>query len=99
MGASEHPHGTVNNSYIIVLKDHVSPQLKENHLNFLQSLHQSSPLVGDELSGIQKVYEGINGYAGRFTDSVIQQLRTLPEVDYIERDQIVRTQEVATQRS
>ena len=95
--ASEHPHGSVNNSYIIVLKDNISEELKVNHLNFLQALHTSDPLVGDELSGVQRVYEGIHGYSGRFTESVIEQLRTLPEVDYIEKDQIVRTQKTNTQ--
>ncbi|EAU91702.1 serine-type endopeptidase [Coprinopsis cinerea okayama7 len=96
--ASEHPHGTVNNSYIIMLKDGVTDQLKTNHLNFLQTLHRTDPLVSD-FQGIQKVYEGIHGYAGHFSDSVIEQLRTLPEVDYIERDQIVRTQEFTIQKS
>ncbi|TFK26338.1 serine-type endopeptidase [Coprinopsis marcescibilis] len=96
--ASEHPHGTVNNSYIIMLKDNISPDLKLNHLNFLQSLHQTDPLTGD-LSGVQKVYQQIHAYSGHFTDSVIQQLRTLPEVEYIERDQIVRTQDFRTQRT
>jgi cerevisin len=95
--ASEHPHGTLNNSYIIVLKDNVSEELKVNHFNFLQALHTSNPLVGEELSGVQRVYEGIHGYSGRFAESVIEQLRTLPEVDYIERDQIVRTQGVTQQ--
>ena len=88
----------MNNSYIIMLKDDITPDLKLNHLNFLQGLHQSDPLLG-EVSGIQRVYEQIHAYSGHFTDSVIQQLRSLPEVDYIERDQIVRTQEFSTQRN
>jgi cerevisin len=95
--ASDHPHGTVNNSYIIMLKDDVTPSLKSNHLNFLYQLHRSDPLVA-QFAGIQRVYEGIHGYAGHFPDSVIEQLRALPEVDYIERDQIVRTQKVNTQK-
>ncbi|KAG5985902.1 hypothetical protein E4U52_000801 [Claviceps spartinae] len=81
-----------------MLKDGVTDQLKTNHLNFLQTLHRTDPLVSD-FQGIQKVYEGIHGYAGHFSDSVIEQLRTLPEVDYIERDQIVRTQEFTIQKS
>ncbi|RXW25649.1 hypothetical protein EST38_g223 [Candolleomyces aberdarensis] len=97
--ASEHPHGTVNNSYIIMLKDDVHPDVKFNHLNFLQTLHQADPLIGD-VSGIQQVYDGhINGYAGRFTEGVLDQLRARPEVAYIEKDQIVRTTEFRTQKS
>ncbi|KAJ3538800.1 hypothetical protein NMY22_g5015 [Coprinellus aureogranulatus] len=98
--ASEHPHGTLNNSYIVILKDDVHPDVKANHLNFLQQLHAEDPLLSDELSGVQRVYEGhIHGYAGRFTERVLEQLRLRPEVAYVEKDQIVRTMEVTTQRS
>ncbi|KAF8271026.1 peptidase S8/S53 domain-containing protein [Lactarius quietus] len=36
----------------------------------------------------------MKGYAGRFTDTVLQRIREQPEVDYVERDQIVRTQDI-----
>ncbi|KAF5383498.1 hypothetical protein D9757_006134 [Collybiopsis confluens] len=83
-----HIHGTVNNSYIVVMrKDFQSPVLLNNHLNFLQTKHIESPHVGEN-SGLRHVYEF--GYAGYFHDDVIDQVRALPEVDYVERDQIVR---------
>ncbi|KAF8870884.1 peptidase S8/S53 domain-containing protein [Infundibulicybe gibba] len=94
---TEHPHGTINNSYIVILKQDLPDRLKENHFNFLQMAHSTDPLVGDDLAGIRQVYDGhFKGYAGRFTEGVVQQLRGMPEVEYIERDQIVRTME--TQR-
>ncbi|KAF5316887.1 hypothetical protein D9611_003747 [Ephemerocybe angulata] len=92
--ASDHPHGTVDNSYIVILKDDVHPDAKAEHLTFLQQLHSEDPLIGD-LSGIQQVYDGhIHGYAGRFTERVLEQLRLRPEVAYVEKDQIVKTTEV-----
>lgn len=93
-----HPHGTVNNSYIVVFKDQVPLHLIENHMNFLQDAHSDDPLV-DDFAGVQQVYDGhLSGYAGRFTQSVVNRLRTMPEVAYIEKDQIVRTMDHATQR-
>ena len=98
--ASDHPHGTINTSYIIMLKDDLPPSLMQNHINFLMAAHNADPLVGDELAGISQIYEGhINGYAGRFTTNVLDQIRRMPEVAYVEKDQIVRTQDVQTQRT
>jgi cerevisin len=77
-----------------MLKQDLPPFLRQNHLRFLQMAHEADPLAADEL-GIRHVYDGhIKGYAGHFTDGVVEQLRSLPEVDYIERDQVVHTMEV-----
>ncbi|KAF5355170.1 hypothetical protein D9756_005697 [Leucocoprinus leucothites] len=93
-----HPHGTLNNSYIIVFKDDVPLHLVQNHMNFLQDLHSEDPLV-DDFSGLRHVYEGqLNGYAGHFAPNVIDRIRASPEVSYIEKDQIVHTLEHATER-
>ncbi|KAF8259569.1 peptidase S8/S53 domain-containing protein [Lactarius quietus] len=74
------PYGLINNSYIVVFKKDTP-----------QAIY---PLLDDE-SGIRHVYDShIKGYAGRFTDTVIQRIRKQAEVDYVERDQIVRTQEI-----
>ena len=79
-----------------MLKDDLPVSLMQNHINFLMAAHDADPLVGDDLAGITHVYEGhtINGYAGRFTTNVLDQIRKMPEVAYVERDQIVRTQDV-----
>ncbi|KAF9523823.1 peptidase S8/S53 domain-containing protein [Crepidotus variabilis] len=93
--AAHHPHGSVNNSYIIMLKDDLPETVKNSHMNFLFAAHQSNPLMGDDRSGLTHVYEPhFNGYAGRFTEDVVEQIRRMPEVEFVERDQIVRTQEV-----
>ncbi|KAI0302284.1 peptidase S8/S53 domain-containing protein [Multifurca ochricompacta] len=93
----EAPHGLVNNSYIVMLKKDLPLAALDNHYNFLQAAHAEDPLLHDE-SGIRHVFNShIKGYAGKFTDNVLQRIREMPEVDYVERDQIVRTQE--TQKS
>ena len=51
-------------------------------------------------AGLSHVYDGhIKGYAGVFSESTLKQLRAMPEVDFIERDQIVRTTDIGTQNS
>jgi len=100
--ATHHPHGTINNSYIVMLKDDVPSNIMQNHLNFLTMAHEFDPLEVDGAieSGIRHVYDGhIKGYSGMFTGGVIERIREMPEVDYIEQDQIVRTMEIETQKS
>ncbi|CAK5281900.1 unnamed protein product [Mycena citricolor] len=96
--SESHVYGTLNNSYIVVLKPGTPSAIMQNHFTFLQSAHEAAPLTDDTFA-ISHVYDHINGYAGRFSAPVVEHLRSLPEVDFIERDQIVRTQEVVTQRS
>ncbi|KAF8259573.1 peptidase S8/S53 domain-containing protein [Lactarius quietus] len=88
------PYGLINNSYIVVFKKDTPQAIVDNHYNFFQAAHSEYPLLDDE-SGIRHVYDShIKGYAGRFTDTVLQRIRKRAEVDYVERDQIVRTQEI-----
>ncbi|KAF7306691.1 hypothetical protein MIND_00460800 [Mycena indigotica] len=57
-----------------------------------KAIHDAAPLADDVFS-ISHVYEHTNGYAGRFSQLAVEHLRTMPEVDFIERDQVVRIQE------
>ncbi|KAI0684846.1 peptidase S8/S53 domain-containing protein [Cytidiella melzeri] len=94
----EHPHGTVNNSYIVMLKPDVTPALLANHMNFLSTVHASSPFAGDDTAGLKHVYDShVKGYAGTFSEGVVDAIRQMPEVDYVERDQVVRTLEFDVQ--
>ncbi|KAF5357341.1 hypothetical protein D9758_005948 [Tetrapyrgos nigripes] len=96
---TEHYHGTVNGSYIIKLREDISPSLMMNHFNFVDSKHQDNSFVApDGCSGVKHVYDShvLKGYAGCFHEDVIEQLRFMPEVEHIELDQIVRaTDDVA----
>ncbi|KAI0087141.1 peptidase S8/S53 domain-containing protein [Irpex rosettiformis] len=88
----EHPHGTVNNSYIVMLKPNVNTALLNNHMNFVSTVHASSEFAGDDAAGLRHVYDShVKGYAGTFSEGVINAIRQMPEVDYVEQDQIVRT--------
>ena len=81
-----------------MLKDNLPSLLMQNHINFLMAAHDADPLVGDDMAGISQIYDGhIKGYAGRFTGKVVDEIRRMPEVSYVEKDQIVRTQD--TQKS
>lgn len=92
--AAEHPHGTVNNSYIVMLKEGIAPALMTNHMNFLDTVHSTDPLA-DALGGLTHLYDGhVKGYAGKFSSSTVDQIRMMPEVQYVEHDQVVRTLEV-----
>ncbi|KAK0212223.1 peptidase S8/S53 domain-containing protein [Desarmillaria ectypa] len=91
-----HVHGSINDSYIVILKDSVNPSVVENHLNFLQMTHESDSLVA-QFSGLRQVYDGhMKGYSGHFSPNVIDELRKAPEVDFIEKDQVVKTLEIET---
>jgi cerevisin len=90
---TEHGYGMINNSYIIRFKDDVDMSVVGNHLNFVAQAHAADRLAGED-TGLRHVYDStIKGYSGSFTSSVVEQIRSMPEVDYVERDQIVRTQD------
>ena len=95
---AEHPYGTINNSYIVVFKDNITPALMYNHLDLLARV-QDEDRSFDEEDGLRHVYEGvIKGYAGRFSHAVLRHIRSMPEVNYVERDQIVSTQQKPRQQ-
>ena len=97
MAADFHPHGTVNNSYIVMLKDNVPAGVMQNHMNFLAMAHESDAMFTEDglQSGIRHIYDShVKGYAGTFSDRVVERIREMPEVDFVERDQIVRTTDV-----
>jgi cerevisin len=91
---ADHPHGTINNSYIVVFKDSITPALMYNHLDFLERAQdEDATFADDDDAGLSHVYDGlIKGYAGRFSPYILDQIRAAPEVAYVERDQIVRIQ-------
>jgi cerevisin len=92
----EHQHVSLNDSYIVMLKHDIDPSLMDNHFNFLQSVHEIDLLDGD--SGVSQIYNGhIKGYAGRFTEGTISKIREMPEVNFVEKDSIVKTMEVQRQ--
>ncbi|KAI0296762.1 peptidase S8/S53 domain-containing protein [Multifurca ochricompacta] len=65
-----------------MFKKGLSPVAMGNHLNFLQSAHSEDPLLERD-NGLRHVFDSyIKGYAGKFTENVIDKIRGMPEVDY-----------------
>ena len=84
----------VNNSYIVILKDDISPSAFTAHLNFVSLLKEVSPLQGDADDSefeSEHVYDSAiaKGYAGRFSEDAVEMIRRRPEVQYVEQDQII----------
>jgi len=75
---------TIDNRYIVVFKKDIPEELIANHHNHLINLL-------DTTSQIIHVYEmeKIKGYAGYLTKEAVESIRSRPEVDFVEQDQIV----------
>jgi cerevisin len=99
----------VPNSYIVKFKKHVSPSSAANHHSWIQKLHSERegqrvelrkrsqfPLVDEAFRGLAHTLNIGNdflGYTGHFDESLIEELRWHPDVEYIERDSVVHTLE------
>ncbi|KAI8632851.1 peptidase S8/S53 domain-containing protein [Xylariaceae sp. FL1651] len=95
----------VPNSYIIKFKDHVSESSASDHHSWVQKIHgdregeltelkkrSQIPIVTDTFSGLKhtlKIGQSFLGYTGHFDEAVIEEVRKHPDVEYIEKDQIV----------
>ncbi len=78
-------------------RDGVHPFIFDEHFSLLDGLKGQFPLEQIE-SGLNHVWNShVKGYAGKFSREVVEMIRTLPEVDYIEQDQVVYALE--TQKS
>ncbi|KAF9256738.1 subtilisin-like serine protease [Marasmius fiardii PR-910] len=95
---AEHYHGTINNSYMVVLRHDSSQSIVDNHMNFLQSDHFMTSFQREH-AGVRRIYDGghIKGYAGEFSEDAVEQLRLRPEVQYVEKDQIVKINKLEKQ--
>ncbi|KAI9845072.1 MAG: serine protease [Sclerophora amabilis] len=97
----------IPDSYIIVFKKHVSDESAAAHHHWVNQLHLSTegermelrkraqfPIMTDVYEGLRHTYNlagSLLGYSGHFDESVIEQVRRHPDVDYIEKDSEVHT--------
>ncbi|RYP87852.1 hypothetical protein DL769_000444 [Monosporascus sp. CRB-8-3] len=97
----------VPNSYIVKFKKHVTDSAAADHHSWVQQIHTDRQQQRIELrkrdafSTTNDVFRGLAhtykigsdflGYSGHFDDSLIEELRRHPDVEYIERDSIVHT--------
>ncbi|WOO80552.1 Subtilisin-like protease [Vanrija pseudolonga] len=88
----------IPDSYIVVFKKGVSVDQISLHLDNVAVWQNAAPLQGVD-DGLTHVYADeipnfdFSGYSGRFSAEALQAIREAPEVAYVERDQIVRTQD------
>ncbi|KAK8016181.1 subtilase [Apiospora rasikravindrae] len=97
----------IPNQYIIKFKKHVTESSASDHQSWIQKIHGARederielrkrsqiPIVEDVFSGLKHTYKisaDFMGYSGHFDDETIEQVRNHPDVEHIERDQIVHT--------
>jgi cerevisin len=93
--------GQVPSSYIVVLKNGIDATSFLAHQQLISAAQMSATafhsLDQGEGHGIRHVYDlanALQGYSGKFTDDVLEFIRAQPEVEYVEKDSIVKTQEL-----
>ncbi|KAG0202806.1 serine protease [Mortierella sp. GBA30] len=90
----------VPDSYVVVFKNGVRAN---DHSGWVHNLHKRDLSVNgiwDNIaSGVKHVYDmgTFQGIAGRFRPDVLEEIRKNPDVDFIERDQILYASEISTQ--
>ncbi|KAF8706780.1 Peptidase inhibitor I9, partial [Rhizoctonia solani] len=78
----------IPNQYIVVLKPEATLDDLNAHAMAVQSHDETSPLTDGP--GLTHIFDGVlKGVAGKFSDATLDKIRAMPEVDYIERDQVV----------
>ncbi|CAO1638459.1 unnamed protein product [Sympodiomycopsis kandeliae] len=94
-----HPH--IEGSYMVILKNGISATEFLAHRTLITAAQTSASAFhgasADSADGIGHIYDLENhmqGYAGKFTDDVVDYIRALPEVEYVELDSVVKTQDI-----
>ncbi|KAF7935715.1 hypothetical protein BELL_0198g00090 [Botrytis elliptica] len=96
-------------SYIVVFKKHVTAASASEHHSWVQDIHSNGeaqrtelrkrgqfPITTDIFEGLKHTYNigsDFLGYSGHFDDSVIEEVRRHPDVEYVEKDSVVHTLE------
>src|SRR5258708_37892876 len=79
-------------SYIVTFKEGASLEAINAHTPFI---HSTSLQSSSQHEGLKHVYlSTIKGYSGHFDERTFDLIRSSPEVEYVERDQIVRASEI-----
>ncbi|GAB1523234.1 proteinase B [Rhizoctonia solani] len=78
----------IPNQYIVVLKPEATLDDLNAHAMAVQSHDETSPLTDGP--GLTHIFDGVlKGVAGKFSDATLDKIRAMPEVEYVERDQVV----------
>ncbi|CAE6458303.1 unnamed protein product [Rhizoctonia solani] len=75
-------HAIIPNQYIVVLKPEATLDDLNAHATAVQSHDEMNPLI--------HIFDGgLKGVAGKFTNATLDKIRAMPEVLYVERDQVL----------
>ena len=101
-------------SYIVILKDDLSPLVRNEHLSWVRNLHSIRENLRLELrkrgqesqlfTGVKHTYTISGnpiGYSGHFDAALIKEIRRSPEVNFIENDfehHVLQSEEPITQK-
>ncbi|KAG0739986.1 hypothetical protein G6F66_011052 [Rhizopus arrhizus] len=91
----------VQDSFIVILKDHLTNQDIEQHAQWINTLTRQQAMF-DWLSpqiashGIEHVYDTphIKGYSGHFDETILNAIRQSKDVEYVEKDSLVYASEL-----
>jgi hypothetical protein len=84
---------TVRAKYIVTLKDGLTSRDLESHFGWVNQVHKRN-LEGDNNSknnnntGIHRTFDSLHVYIGDFDDSTLEQIKSRPDVEAVEEDQI-----------
>ncbi|CAG8640355.1 7362_t:CDS:2 [Acaulospora morrowiae] len=93
----------IPDSYIVVFKEQLEKKHIDCHHNKIRSLVEEENdklnkrgFLDKLISGIKHTYsfKNLKGYAGRFTDDVLEKIRRSDEVAWVEKDQMVYASEL-----
>ncbi|KAF9870190.1 subtilase [Colletotrichum karsti] len=89
---------TVPNGWIVTLKEGVQARDVDNHLDWVSQLAARN-LNKRDFKGIERNYSfnKFHGYAGKFDDATIEEIKANPDVVAVERDQIWTLFAIVTQ--
>lgn len=91
------PGTQISDSYIVVLQDSADIS---THASFVQTLHRfDAPSASRPNStGLTHIYDGpIKGYSGKFSNDTMTKIRALPDVNYVEQDQVMHVTDIEKQ--
>lgn len=106
-GSGSEPH-IVQDGYIIKLRKDTSEWAKREHHEIVAQFHNADKelrfalrqagTADEHLTGVHHVFDldHFSGYSGKFSPSVRDAIRALPEVEYVERDSVVWASETQT---
>lgn len=93
---------TVRGKYIVTLKHGLTARDLESHVGWVNRVHKrsmdghknSSAIAG----GVHKTFDNLNAYVGEFDNKTLEQIKSRPDVQAVEEDQLWTVSQVVTSK-